>query len=131
MRNKWGVHLYIYKFISRHNQEHSVMNHIESTPIYHHAIVIGGSIAGMSVARVLTDHFEHVTIIERDAPPQPTLFRRGTPQARHPHILLKGGELALEQLFPGLRLLPESGTYRTHKRGLPLAQHGSIRSLCG
>jgi len=79
------------------------MNHTESTPLYQHAIVIGGSIAGLSVARVLTDHFQHVTVIERDAPPQTTLFRKGTPQARHPHGLLKGGELALDQLFPGLR----------------------------
>jgi 2-polyprenyl-6-methoxyphenol hydroxylase-like FAD-dependent oxidoreductase len=80
-----------------------MMNHSESTPLCHHAIVIGGSIAGLSVARVLTNHFQHVTVIERDAPPQATLFRKGTPQARHPHVLLKGGELALEQLFPGLR----------------------------
>jgi len=64
-----------------------------------HAIVIGGSIAGLSVARVLTNHFQHVTVIERDEPPQARLFRKGAPQARHPHVLLKGGELALEQLF--------------------------------
>jgi 2-polyprenyl-6-methoxyphenol hydroxylase-like FAD-dependent oxidoreductase len=31
------------------------------------------------------------------------MFRTGAPQARHAHVLLKGGELALEQLFPGLR----------------------------
>ena len=79
------------------------MNHTESTPLYHHAIVIGGSIAGLSVARVLTDHFQHVTVIERDAPPQAAVFRKGAPQARHPHALYKGGELVFEQLFPGLR----------------------------
>jgi 2-polyprenyl-6-methoxyphenol hydroxylase-like FAD-dependent oxidoreductase len=72
-------------------------------PAYHHAIVIGGSIAGLSVARVLTEHFQHVTVIERDGPPQPTVFRKGAPQARHPHGLLKGGELALDHLFPDLR----------------------------
>jgi glycine/D-amino acid oxidase-like deaminating enzyme len=72
-------------------------------PAHRHAVVIGASIAGLSVARVLTDHFQHVTVIERDAPPQSTAFRQGAPQARHPHVLLKGGELALEQLFPGLR----------------------------
>src|SRR5262245_44637276 len=59
--------------------------------------------AGLSVARVLADHFSHVTVIERDTPPQETVFRKGVPQARHAHALLKGGELALEQLFPGLR----------------------------
>jgi 2-polyprenyl-6-methoxyphenol hydroxylase-like FAD-dependent oxidoreductase len=72
-------------------------------PAHHHAVVIGGSMAGLSVARVLTDYFPRVTVVERDTPPQATLFRTGAPQARHPHVLLKGGELALEQLFPGLR----------------------------
>jgi flavin-dependent dehydrogenase len=38
------------------------------------AIVIGGSIAGLLVARVLADYFETVTIIERDKLPiQPLL----------------------------------------------------------
>jgi 2-polyprenyl-6-methoxyphenol hydroxylase-like FAD-dependent oxidoreductase len=67
-----------------------------------HAVVIGGSVAGLCVARVLADHFARVTVVERDVPPQATLFRVGAPQARHPHVLLKGGELALDQLFPGL-----------------------------
>ena len=70
---------------------------------YGHAIVIGGSIAGLTAARVLTDYCERVTIIERDVAPEASQFRRGVPQARHPHILLKGGELVLEELFPGLR----------------------------
>jgi len=68
-----------------------------------HAIVIGGSIAGLMMARVLADHFERVTILERDVAPSETEFRKGAPQARHPHGLLKGGELVMEKLFPGLR----------------------------
>ena len=32
----------------------------------HHAIVIGGSMAGLLAARVLSEHFERVTILERD-----------------------------------------------------------------
>ena len=72
-------------------------------PLYQHAVVIGGSIAGLTAARVLTDHCESVTIIERDIAPTVSEFRKGVPQARHPHVLLKGGELVLEQLFPGLR----------------------------
>ena len=31
------------------------------------AIVIGGSIAGLMAARVLSDFFEQVTVLERDA----------------------------------------------------------------
>jgi 2-polyprenyl-6-methoxyphenol hydroxylase-like FAD-dependent oxidoreductase len=74
-----------------------------NTPTYKHAVVIGSSIAGLTAARVLTDHCERVTIIERDIAPTIQEFRKGVPQARHPHILLKGGEQVLESLFPGLR----------------------------
>ncbi len=32
----------------------------------HHALVIGGSMAGLLATRVLSEHLERVTIIERD-----------------------------------------------------------------
>lgn len=35
-----------------------------------HAIVLGGSMAGLLAARVLSDFFERVTLIERDQLPQ-------------------------------------------------------------
>lgn len=73
-----------------------------SGPAFDHAIVIGSSIAGLSVARVLTDHFARVTIIDRDRLPSEPQFRRGTPQARHGHILPLRGQALLEQQFPGL-----------------------------
>jgi 2-polyprenyl-6-methoxyphenol hydroxylase-like FAD-dependent oxidoreductase len=73
-----------------------------SGPAFDHAIVIGSSIAGLSVARVLTDHFTRVTIIDRDHLPTEPQFRRGTPQARHGHILPLRGQALLEQQFPGL-----------------------------
>jgi 2-polyprenyl-6-methoxyphenol hydroxylase-like FAD-dependent oxidoreductase len=66
------------------------------------AIVIGGSIAGLVAAGALARHFERVTLIERDAYPDTPVTRKGTPQARHVHVLLKQGELAIERLFPGL-----------------------------
>ena len=68
-----------------------------------HAIVIGGSIAGMTTARILTNHFGRVTMIERDSLPEQPEFRKGTPHARHAHILLGRGQEILEGLFPGLR----------------------------
>ena len=69
---------------------------------YEHAVVIGGSIAGLIAARVLSEHFERVTVIERDPVPTNGEFRKGVPQARHPHALLLRGQMILEQLFPGL-----------------------------
>ncbi len=68
-----------------------------------HALVMGGSMAGMLAARVLADHFERVTIVERDHFPEEPLARKGVPQARHVHVLLKHGRITLERLFPGLQ----------------------------
>lgn len=68
-----------------------------------HAVVIGGSMAGLLATRVLTEHFDHVTLVERDQFPPTPSPRKGVPQARHVHILLARGQQILEQLFPGLR----------------------------
>jgi 2-polyprenyl-6-methoxyphenol hydroxylase-like FAD-dependent oxidoreductase len=65
-----------------------------------HAIVVGGSIAGMLSARVLADHFERVTIIDRDALPDSPEARKGAPQTAHVHVLLRRGLLIMQQLFP-------------------------------
>jgi pimeloyl-ACP methyl ester carboxylesterase/2-polyprenyl-6-methoxyphenol hydroxylase-like FAD-dependent oxidoreductase len=67
-----------------------------------HAIVIGASMAGLLSARVLAEHFERVTVIERDRLPQGPEFRSGVPQSRHLHALLVQGRVLLEELFPGL-----------------------------
>jgi len=67
-----------------------------------HAIVIGSSIAGLTAARVLSDYFNQVTIIDRDGSLGPVEFRRGVPQTRHAHRLLPRGQMILEQLFSGL-----------------------------
>lgn len=66
-----------------------------------HAIVIGGSIAGLLAARVLSDYFTQVTILERDHLPDGAETRKGTPQSRHGHGLLAGGYQIMERLFPG------------------------------
>jgi 2-polyprenyl-6-methoxyphenol hydroxylase-like FAD-dependent oxidoreductase len=67
-----------------------------------HAVVIGGSMAGLLAARVLADFFERVTIIERDQFPFGPVPRKGVPQAQHLHALLPRGRVILEELFPGL-----------------------------
>ncbi len=70
---------------------------------FEHAIVIGSGMAGLLAGRVLANHFEQVTIIERDAFPDMPEPRPGMPQSRHLHVLLMRGQLILEELFPGLR----------------------------
>jgi 2-polyprenyl-6-methoxyphenol hydroxylase-like FAD-dependent oxidoreductase len=68
---------------------------------FRHAIVIGGGVAGLLAARVLSDHFEQVTVIERDLYPDVPNFRAGTPQARQIHTFLLRGQHVIESLFPG------------------------------
>ena len=70
-------------------------------PHVERAVVIGGSIAGLTVAQVLAQHGAKVTVIERDRLPDPPEFRRGAPQALHAHLLLPLGQAILEQHFPG------------------------------
>lgn len=67
-----------------------------------HAVVIGGSIAGLLAARVLSDHFEQVTVIERDELTDDAEPRKGVPQGRHVHLLQAGGAVVLMELFPDL-----------------------------
>jgi 2-polyprenyl-6-methoxyphenol hydroxylase-like FAD-dependent oxidoreductase len=67
-----------------------------------HAVVIGASMAGLLAGRVLSEHFERVTIIERDRISRDTEARKGVPQARHVHVLLKKGASVLTEFFPDL-----------------------------
>ena len=65
------------------------------------AVVIGASIAGLLAARVLSEHFNDVVLLERDELPRTAAPRKGTPHAVHPHGLLARGREILEALFPG------------------------------
>jgi 2-polyprenyl-6-methoxyphenol hydroxylase-like FAD-dependent oxidoreductase len=67
-----------------------------------HAVVLGGSIAGLLAARVLAESYSQVTVLDRDALVPGAAPRRGVPQGRHVHALLARGQLVLEELFPGL-----------------------------
>jgi 2-polyprenyl-6-methoxyphenol hydroxylase-like FAD-dependent oxidoreductase len=67
-----------------------------------HAVVVGGSLAGMLAARVLSDHFHDVTLLERDYFPETPTARKGLPQGRHAHVLLGRGRGVIERFLPGL-----------------------------
>ena len=77
------------------------------------AIVIGGSIAGLLTARVLSDHFKEVIVIEKDRYSDNGDVRNGTPQANHIHTLLVRGKEILLEFFPELEKdLLEKGANR-------------------
>jgi 2-polyprenyl-6-methoxyphenol hydroxylase-like FAD-dependent oxidoreductase len=67
-----------------------------------HAVVVGASMGGLLAARVLSETYTAVTVVERDHLPEEAAQRRGVPQGRHAHGLLARGREALEELFPGL-----------------------------
>ena len=67
-----------------------------------HAVVVGGGLAGMLAARVLADHFDGVTLLERDRFTETPAARKGLPQGRHVHVLLERGRGAMERFLPGL-----------------------------
>ena len=67
-----------------------------------HALVIGGSLAGLFAARVLADSFDTVTIIDRDIFPVMPEHRKGVPQSYHAHGLLATAFPIIEQFFPGI-----------------------------
>jgi 2-polyprenyl-6-methoxyphenol hydroxylase-like FAD-dependent oxidoreductase len=65
------------------------------------AVVLGASIGGLLAARVLTEHYRTVTIVERDVLTDEPTARRGVPQGRHGHVLLARSSGILLDLFPG------------------------------
>lgn len=96
----------------------------ESARLGDHAVVIGGSMIGMMVARVLVDHFARVTVLERDEIPRDPEPRHYTPQGNHYHALLVGGQRVLEGLYPGF-------TKRLEERGAVPVAAGSETAAHG
>ncbi len=66
------------------------------------AIIVGGGVAGLLAARVLSSHFEQAVVLEKDVYPEKAVPRNGIPQSHHIHILLMKGKQILTELFPNL-----------------------------
>ncbi|UBU18914.1 FAD-dependent oxidoreductase [Nonomuraea gerenzanensis] len=74
------------------------------------AVVLGGGMAGLLAARVLSEHYAEVLVIDRDTLTGASGPRRGVPHGCHAHALLARGQQILDELFPGLtRQLVEAG----------------------
>jgi 2-polyprenyl-6-methoxyphenol hydroxylase-like FAD-dependent oxidoreductase len=67
-----------------------------------HAVVLGAGIAGLLAARVLSEFYESVTVVERDALPDHPDQRTGVPQGRHLHTFLSRGTQVIGAMFPGV-----------------------------
>ncbi|WP_137994195.1 FAD-dependent oxidoreductase [Streptomyces vilmorinianum] len=66
------------------------------------AVVVGASMAGLCAARVLSERFDQVVVIDRDPLPDEPRRRPHVPQGRQPHLLLYAGAELLEGWFPGI-----------------------------
>lgn len=76
--------------------EPSTKRHIDGR-----AVILGGSMAGLAAAKVVSGMFDDVTVIERDPLPDAPVPRNGAQQTNHPHVLLEAGRTTLEDFFPG------------------------------
>jgi 2-polyprenyl-6-methoxyphenol hydroxylase-like FAD-dependent oxidoreductase len=84
------------------------------------AVVLGGSMAGLLAARVLSEAYAEVVIVDRDTLTGVDTARRGVPQGRHVHGLLARGQQVLEELFPGF-------TEGAVAAGVPTGDLGELR----
>ncbi len=65
------------------------------------AVVVGSGMGGLFTARVLSDYFEEVVVLDRDHEPATADPRSTVPQGNHFHVLLPGGLTAMNEWFPG------------------------------
>ena len=90
----------------------------------HHAVVIGGSLAGLMSATVLADHFDRVTVFERDQIEDRPVLHKSVPQGNHVHALLLGGQKVMSSLYPGfVEELKRLGAVR-FRPGIDIAWYG-------
>ncbi len=73
-----------------------------AAPIGRRAVVVGAGVAGLAAAGALTELFSEVVVLERDNLPDRPEQRSGTSQGWHAHRILMGGQIALNELFPGI-----------------------------
>lgn len=101
------------------------------------ACVLGGSVAGLLAARVLSDHAHRVVVIERDDVAEGAVSRPGTPHDLQVHTLLPAGGQWIERWFPGFTeeatrggaVLATPATLLTTFDGHPQASSGADHSL--
>jgi flavin-dependent dehydrogenase len=88
-------------------------------------IIIGGSLAAFTCARVLGAHCQRVIVVDRDDAPGDDGARPGVPQARHAHVILDRGRRELEHCVPGFGREITARGARLLDPGLELATLGN------
>jgi 2-polyprenyl-6-methoxyphenol hydroxylase-like FAD-dependent oxidoreductase len=74
---------------------------VTQNSIARRAVVLGSGMAGLFAARVVSDYFDEVILIDRDDIPGSPTTRDGVPQGKHFHALLPGGLNIANEFFAG------------------------------
>ncbi|MFC4951248.1 FAD-dependent monooxygenase [Pseudonocardia sp. GCM10023141] len=97
--------------------------------IMRRAVVLGGGMAGLAAARVLSDHADEVLIIERDGTDVTAGPRPGVPQGSQVHALLPAGQVQLDRWFPGFTAAAvAAGAEPPDPAGIKLIINGVLRT---
>jgi 2-polyprenyl-6-methoxyphenol hydroxylase-like FAD-dependent oxidoreductase len=94
-----------------------------------HAVVLGGSVAGMLAARMLSASYRQVTVIDRDDMAATGGPRTAVPQGHHIHALLGRGQQILDELFPGFTAELEAAGVPTGDFGTSLSWYFNGRMM--
>jgi 2-polyprenyl-6-methoxyphenol hydroxylase-like FAD-dependent oxidoreductase len=94
-----------------------------------HAIVIGGSFAGLMTATVLSRHYQQVTFVEKDTVHRYPEARKGQPHAKHLHGLLPCALSILYDYFPGLfeEIVDNGGVVNDFGASMNWFTHGGFK----
>jgi 2-polyprenyl-6-methoxyphenol hydroxylase-like FAD-dependent oxidoreductase len=82
-------------------------------------VVMGGSLGGTLAARVLSESYDEVVVVDRDTVLGVFEPRQGAPHTVHAHALHARGHQVLEELFPGL-------TDELVEAGVPTCDYGEM-----
>ncbi|GAA4632314.1 FAD-dependent monooxygenase [Actinoallomurus vinaceus] len=101
----------------------------DSRVVLRRAVVLGGSIAGLLAARVLSEHATEVVIIERDDLEAAAAGRPGAPQSTQVHALLDGGRIQMDRWFPGFsRDLIAAGAVLSRDDAIRMYVNGIVKA---
>jgi len=104
----------------------TTLNIVKGAKPHRRAVVVGGSVGGIIAAKVLSEQFDEVIVLERDSGHSVDETREMTGQSHHAHHLLQRGQRELDSLFPGFleelkaagaRVYDASKDYRTFQNG--------------
>jgi hypothetical protein len=73
-----------------------------TAPRHTHGLVIGGGLTGLVAARVLANHVDRVTLLDRRPLPRLPELGAGVTPAVYPHVHIARGPGSLDTLLPGL-----------------------------